>query len=86
MGRNGKKPSFAVDSQSPHFLHPLDSPGAITTMIKFDGKKYDPWEQAVQILRIAKNMRGFIDGTITEPTDKSSVEANTWIMVNSMIT
>jgi len=30
-----------IDSQSPYFLHLLDSTGAIITTIKFNGKNYD---------------------------------------------
>ena len=65
MGDDGKKPPFIIDAQSPYFLHPLDSPGAIITAIKFDGRNYELWEQAVQTALLAKNKIGFIDGTIT---------------------
>jgi len=62
------------------FLHPSDLSGAIITVIKFDGKNYDLWEQAVQTALITKNKLSFIDGTITEPTDRSSAEAKAWAM------
>jgi len=30
---------FIIDSQFLYYIHPLHSPRAITTVIKFDGKK-----------------------------------------------
>jgi len=86
MGDNGKKPSFFIDGQSLYFLHPLDSPEAIITTIKFDGRNYELWEQAVPTALMAKNKLGFIDDSIAEPEDKSTVEGIAWIVVNSMVT
>jgi len=39
---------FIIDSQSQYFLHPSSSPGAIITTVRFNGKNYDLWEQAVR--------------------------------------
>ena len=50
MDDDGKKPPFIIDSQSPYFLHPSDSLGATITTIKFDGRNYELWEQAVERL------------------------------------
>ena len=44
------------------------------------------WEQAIQTALLAKNKLGFIDGSITEPMNKTTVEGKAWIMINSMIT
>jgi len=57
-------------THSPYFLHPSDSPRAIITAIKFDGKNYDVWEQVVRTSLKSKNKLGFIDGTITKPESK----------------
>ena len=86
MGDDGKKPPFVIGIQSPYYWHPSDSPGPTITVIKFDGRNYELWEQAVQTALIAKNKLSFIDGIITEPTDKKYPEAQAWAMVNSMIT
>ena len=86
----GKDETFIITPHSPYYLSPSDSPGALITAIRFDGKNYDLWEQAVKTALRAKNKLGFIDGTITKPEvtggDESLVMANTWEMVNSMIT
>ena len=84
-----KDGGFVIDNQSPYFLHPSNSPGAIITSIKFDGKNYELWESAVKISLRSKNKLGFIDGTIAKPEateGKSMAEINAWEMVNSMIT
>jgi len=90
MGTDETKPKeFIIDSSSPHFLHPLDSPGAIITTIKFNGKNYDLWEQAIRTALRAKNKLAFIDGTLTKPIlkdDTTFAEAKAWKMINSMIT
>ena len=77
-----------INNQSPYFLHPSDSPEAIITSIKFDGKNFELWESAVKTSLRSKNKLGFINGTITKPIEmegKSLAEINAWEMVNSMI-
>ena len=89
MGKNETEPKeFLIDSQSPYFLHPLDSPGAIITTTKFNGKNYDLRQQAIRTALRAKNKVAFIDGTLINPTlkdDTNLAEANAWEMVNSII-
>jgi len=88
MTKHQKPGEFAIDMQSPYYLHLSDSPGALITAIKFDGKNYDLWEQAVKTALKAKNKLGFIKGKIEKPmvTDKEgSTEANVWDIMNSMI-
>jgi len=84
-----KPPEFVIDNQSPYYLHPSDAPGAIITAIKFDGKNYELWEKVVTMALTAKNKIALIDGTIQKLEIKKgeySLEANAWIIVNSMIT
>ena len=83
-----KVENFVITPQSPYYLSPSDSPEALITAIRFDGKNYDLWEQAVRTSLRAKNKLGFVDGTITKPDPKEGDEtlAMVWEMVNSMIT
>ena len=67
---------FVIDSQSPYFLHPSDSPGAIITTIKFNEKNYDFWEQAIQTALKAKNKLAFIEGKA--PNSITRMETNLW--------
>jgi len=86
---NDSKPQeFIVDTQSPYFLYPLDSPGTILTIVRFNWKNYVMWEQVVRTALKAKNKLAFIDGKIIKPVIKDgfySAEANAWEMVNSMV-
>lgn len=66
--QNDKNQGFVITHQSPYYLSSSNSPGALITAIKFDGKNYDLWEQAVRTAFKAKNKLGFIDGKITKPT------------------
>ena len=67
MTKNDKNEPFVITSQSLYFLHPSDSPGAIITAIKFDGKNYDLWEMAVRTSLKSKNKLSFIDGSFIKP-------------------
>ena len=84
-----KIPDFVINNQSPYYLHPSDVPGAIITVIKFDGKNYELWEKVVSMALTAKNKKAFINGTITKPDMNkraSLAEINAWVILNSMIT
>ena len=32
---------FVIESHFPYYLHPLEAPGVIITMVVFDNKNYD---------------------------------------------
>jgi len=85
-----KVETFVITPQSPYYLSPSDSPGALITAIRFDGKNYDHWKQAVRAALRVKNKLDFVDRTITKPDttggDENLAKANAWEMVNSMIT
>jgi len=85
MPKDETPKEFIMDNKSQYFLHPSDSPGAVITSIKFNGKNYDLWEKAVRTALRAKNKLGFIDESITKPTSDFD-ELSAWEIVNSMIT
>ena len=70
MTEDNKDKTLIMTNQSPHFLHPSDSPEAIITAIKVDGTKYGLWEKAIITSLKFKNKLGFIDGPITKPKTK----------------
>jgi len=83
-----KSKELVIDTQSPYFLHPSDSLEMNVTIVKFNEKTYDPWEQAIRIALKAKNKLAFIDEKLTKPVIKDGVylaKAIVWKMVNSMI-
>ena len=85
MTKDKKDQTFIITNQSSYFLHPSDSPGTVITAIKFDGKNYDLGGKVVITSLRSKNKLGFIDGSITKPTEKEGEEAKAWEMVNSMV-
>ncbi|XP_074299219.1 uncharacterized protein LOC141630275 [Silene latifolia] len=70
---------------SPLFLHPSDSPSLKLTQTMFNGENYDLWADAVRNGLDAKNKLGFVDGTITKPTDENSYEGVAWRQCNAMV-
>ena len=65
--KKDKIEDFVIPNQSPYYLSPSYSPGAIITVIKFDSKNYNFSEQVVRTTLRAKNKLCFIDGEITKP-------------------
>ena len=76
MTKDNKGKTFVMTNQSPYFLHPSDSHGAITTTIKFNGRNYDLWERAVTTSLKSKNKLGFMDGSITKLETKYGIVSN----------
>ncbi|KAL0416757.1 UNVERIFIED_CONTAM: hypothetical protein Slati_3507600 [Sesamum latifolium] len=69
---------------SPYTLHPSDNLGMIISPIQLKGENYDEWARSIRNALRAKRKLGFIDGTVTQPSDDSS-EIEDWWMVNSML-
>ncbi|KAK4417314.1 hypothetical protein Salat_2557000 [Sesamum alatum] len=69
---------------SPYTLHPSDNPGMIISPVQLRGENYDEWARSMRNALRAKKKLGFIDGTVTRPSDDSS-EIEDWWMVNSML-
>ncbi|KAK4428671.1 hypothetical protein Salat_1166900 [Sesamum alatum] len=69
---------------SPYTLHPSDNPGMIISPVQLRGENYDEWASSMRNALRAKKKLGFIDGTVTRPSDDSS-EIEDWWMVNSML-
>ncbi|XP_074284115.1 uncharacterized protein LOC141608671 [Silene latifolia] len=74
-----------IPPSSPLFLHPSDSPSLKLTQTSFNGENYDLWADVVRNGLDAKNKLGFVDGTVTKPTDKDSYEAVAWRQCQAMI-
>ena len=69
---------------SPYYLHPSDNPGALITSVLLTHDNYPEWSTELRNSLQAKQKFGFIDGTITKPTDDSPDSAR-WLAANSMI-
>ncbi|XP_059316718.1 uncharacterized protein LOC132067476 [Lycium ferocissimum] len=60
--------STPLDSSSPFFLHPSDSPGMTLVNTTFDGRGFAGWRRALLIALSAKNKLGFINGSCKSPS------------------
>lgn len=69
---------------SPYTLFSSDNPGALITSVKLKGDNYNEWALEMMNALRAKKKNGFIDGTLSKPTEDSP-ELESWLSVNSMI-
>ncbi|KAJ1387391.1 Gag-polypeptide of LTR copia-type [Sesbania bispinosa] len=77
--KNGKK----QPSLSPYYLHHSYHPGINICPVILKGDNYQEWEISMRNAFRAKRKLGFLDGTVTEPTEDASIED--WWSVNSML-
>ncbi|XP_074315723.1 uncharacterized protein LOC141651932 [Silene latifolia] len=84
-GVDGGHDKMIIPPSSPLFLHPYDSPSLKLTQTMFNGENYDLWADAVRNGLDAKNKLGFVDGTVTKPTDANTYEAVAWRQYEAMV-
>nr|CAD1820262.1 unnamed protein product [Ananas comosus var. bracteatus] len=66
-----------LDSSSPFFLNPSDSPGNTLVLCLLNGDNYATWARAMTNALRAKNKYGFVDGTIKKP-EETSPDVHAW--------
>ncbi|XP_013614590.1 PREDICTED: uncharacterized protein LOC106320776 [Brassica oleracea var. oleracea] len=69
---------------SPYHLHPSYNPGVLITSVLLTHENYKEWSTELRNSLQAKQKLGFIDGTISKPSEDSPDLAR-WLAVNSMI-
>ncbi|KAJ8430478.1 hypothetical protein Cgig2_003060 [Carnegiea gigantea] len=73
------------DLQNPLFLCPSKGPRSLAIQEKLIGaKNYRSWRRNVEIGLATKRKLGFVQGTVTRPTD-DLIKAKMWDACNSMI-
>ncbi|KAH0764874.1 hypothetical protein KY285_000745 [Solanum tuberosum] len=80
----GTQSSTLIDSASPFYIHPSDSPGMLLVDSPFDGKGYAGWNHALVIALSAKNKLGLIDGSLAEPLPSDPTH-KLWDRCNDMV-
>ena len=74
--------------RSPHhhttYLHPSDYHHHILTPIFLNVENYELWAKLARNNLRAKQLLGFIEGTILQPSS-SSTDYNRWVIVNFML-
>ncbi|XP_055814295.1 uncharacterized protein LOC129883710 [Solanum dulcamara] len=76
--------SAVMDSSSPYYLHPSDSPGMNLVNFVFDGTGFAAWRRSIIISLSAKNKMSFIDGS-TEIPSADTPEFKFWTRCNNMV-
>ncbi|KAM1349391.1 hypothetical protein ACFX10_003533 [Malus domestica] len=81
---------FAVDVKTdvsnPLFIHHSDHPSMMLVSKPLNGDNYSTWSRAMRISLSAKNKLGFVDGTVTQPSEKTKpADHATWQRCNDMI-
>ncbi|XP_021756646.1 uncharacterized protein LOC110721766 [Chenopodium quinoa] len=78
MGDEGK-----IDPSSPFYLGSGDQPGNLITHVILKGDNYLSWSRAITLSFESRRKFGFVDGTISKPTEKKKMLD--WDMMNSML-
>ncbi|XP_074299668.1 uncharacterized protein LOC141630800 [Silene latifolia] len=71
-------------SQSYSMVH-VEHTGASITPITFNGRNYDEWSRTFQLALMAKGKLGYIDGSISKPSETSS-DHGSWCSSNALVT
>ncbi|XP_056686134.1 uncharacterized protein [Spinacia oleracea] len=73
-----------IDPASPYYLSSGDQPGiVITDVLLRGGNNYMAWARAMQLSLQSRRKFVFVNGTITQPTEKE--KQLDWVTVNSML-
>ncbi|XP_068319168.1 uncharacterized protein [Pyrus communis] len=75
-----------MELSNPYYVHPSDHPGHVLVSEKLNGTNYSSWSKSMLHALRAKNKIGFIDGSITPPSeDEKPGDYALWAQCNSMI-
>lgn len=69
---------------SPYYLHPSDKPESLISPVQLKADNYEEWVRPMRNAWRAKKKLGFVEGTLTKPSDDSA-ETEDWWMVNPML-
>ncbi|KAA8531041.1 hypothetical protein F0562_005750 [Nyssa sinensis] len=67
------------------YLSTSDHPGVTLVSQPLTETTYNTWHQSMLIALSTKNKLGFIDGTISKPSDSSAAELLQWTCCNNMV-
>ncbi|KAA8550199.1 hypothetical protein F0562_001883 [Nyssa sinensis] len=71
--RTNSNRSTIEEPSNPYYLHHSDSPGQVLVSQQLTGENYTNWSRAMLIALSVKKKLGFVDGSIPEPQEQSSV-------------
>ncbi|KAF5449632.1 hypothetical protein F2P56_030057 [Juglans regia] len=70
---------------SAYFLHHGDNPSSILVTQPLTGENYHTWSRSMMMALTTKNKVGFVNGTISPPSDSADPLFTAWNRCNSMI-
>uniref|UniRef100_A0A803LRH9 Retrotransposon Copia-like N-terminal domain-containing protein n=1 Tax=Chenopodium quinoa TaxID=63459 RepID=A0A803LRH9_CHEQI len=70
-----------IDPSSPFYLGSVDQPGNLISHVILKGDNYLVWSRAITLSLKSKRKFGFVDGTISKPSEKKKILD--WETVNS---
>jgi hypothetical protein len=81
--QNGTILDPTMNPNSVYYLHPSDS-GQKLVNIVFSGSGFLDWKRVMVISLSGKNKLGFVDGSLTRPT-QNSASGKVWDRVNNVV-
>ncbi|KAL8145688.1 hypothetical protein AgCh_003726 [Apium graveolens] len=76
--------TVSIDTNHPYFLQSSDNPGTPLVTMLLTEQNYHQWSRSVSIALSAKLKLGFIDGSISKPTD-NNIQIAMWNRCNDMV-
>ncbi|XP_062014225.1 uncharacterized protein LOC133730695 [Rosa rugosa] len=74
------------DLSNPYYTHHSDHPGLVLISKPLNGDNYAGWKRAMTLALNSKNKLGFVNGTITAPSEETDLEGYaTWSRCNDMV-
>ncbi|XP_062113276.1 uncharacterized protein LOC133824416 [Humulus lupulus] len=74
------------DLADPYYLHHADNPDNVLVSQLLTGQdNYTSWIRAMKLSISVKNKLGFLDGSITKPSQSDSFMSNAWIRNNNIV-
>lgn len=73
------------DPSCQYYLHHAESPGHVLVSQPLSGDNYPSWSRTMLRALSAKNKKGFVDGSISEPVDADLVTLCSWTRNNDFV-
>ncbi|KAL4376339.1 hypothetical protein GQ457_02G028240 [Hibiscus cannabinus] len=71
------------NGDNPYYLHQSDNPGMVLVTQPLASDNYNSWRRSMQMALSVMNKIGFVDGSISLPTNPDRV--NAWTRANNLV-
>ncbi|XP_022870712.1 uncharacterized protein LOC111389956 [Olea europaea var. sylvestris] len=73
------------DTNNPYYLHHSDQPGLVLVTQPLIEENYSTWSRTMLMALSIKNKEGFVDGTIKQPSETTTLELQQWRRCNNLV-